>query len=135
MAYDKKEIFDKAMNAIKENDLYFIEDVVAYLPCSKETFYQFFPLKSDESDALKEELERNKVKSKVGLRKDWRQGNNPTSQLALYRLIGSDEERRKLSTSYQEITGNDGQKLINSVTIEVVRTREEADESKDNSGR
>ena len=47
MAYDTKELKEKAEKAIKEHNLYFIEDVVAYLPCSKSTFYEHFPINSD----------------------------------------------------------------------------------------
>ena len=108
MAYDKDKIFQKAIDAIKKHKLLLIEEVVCYLPCSKETFYQFFPIKSDESDAIKEAMEENKTRVKVRIRNKWEDSDNPTTQMALYRLVGTDEERKKLSTSYQEITGDKG---------------------------
>jgi hypothetical protein len=43
MAYDKKKIYEQAEESIKKNNLFFIEDIVAFLPCSKPTFYDFFP--------------------------------------------------------------------------------------------
>lgn len=44
MAYKKKEIFEQAKKAITEHRLIFVEDVVAYLPCDKTTFYRLFPI-------------------------------------------------------------------------------------------
>jgi hypothetical protein len=54
MAYDKSKIYQQAEEAIKKNNLFFIEDIVAFLPCSKQTFYEFFPpVNSDELRHLK----------------------------------------------------------------------------------
>lgn len=125
MAYNKDKIFERSLSVIKEHNLYFIEDVVAYLPCSKETFYTFFPVESDKFDAIKDELEKNRVVSKVGIRKKWSDSDNTTQQLALYRLIGTDEERRKLSTSYNEVTGKDGKPLVSRINVSVVRNKED----------
>ena len=49
MAYDKGKIFEQAKEAIAKNNLFFIEDIVAFLPISKKTYYENFPLESDES--------------------------------------------------------------------------------------
>lgn len=40
MAYKTEELEKTAIKAIKEHKLYFIEDVIAFLPCSKPTFYE-----------------------------------------------------------------------------------------------
>lgn len=102
MAYKKKDLYQKAMTAIEENELLFIEDVIAYLPCSKSTFYEYFPAESDELDALKEKLNENRTVLKVDLRKKWKDSENPTLQLALYKLISTNQERKKLDTKYNE---------------------------------
>lgn len=126
MAYDKDKIFQQAIAAIEKHRLLLIEEVVCYLPCVKSTFYDLFPEKSNESNAIKEALEENKVNIKVKIRNKWENSDNPTSQMALYRLVGTDEERKKLSTSYQEISGNIDT-TVKTVKVNVVRTREEAD--------
>ena len=64
MAYKKKEIYEKAKIAIKDNNLFFIGDIVAWLPISKATLYEFFPLESDELNNLKNLLNINKIKTK-----------------------------------------------------------------------
>ena len=102
MAYDKAEILQIAIKAVEEHSLYFIEDVVAYVPCSRTTFYDFFPDKSDESDTIKAFLNENKIKMKVKLREKLSKGDKAAEILALYKLICSDEERKALQMVYSE---------------------------------
>lgn len=108
MAYDKKQIFDKAMTAIEENKLSFVADLISFLPCSLQTFYTFFPKDSEDLECLKTKLDENKVTLKRSLRKKWAESENATLQLALYKLCADDEERRRLATNYNEHTGKDG---------------------------
>jgi hypothetical protein len=102
MAYDKQVIFEQAKQAILENSLYFIEDIVAYLPISKKTYYEYFPVESDESNELKDLLSENKIKMKVKLRQKLSKGEKASEILALYKLICSDEERKALQMVYTE---------------------------------
>jgi hypothetical protein len=102
MAYDKNEIYNTAIKAAEENNLYFIEDVVAYLPCDKTTFYRLFPTESNEYNTIKDILTKNKVTQKVKMRKDWSDSENPTLQLALYKTICNDEEAHRLNGTKQE---------------------------------
>ena len=41
MAYDRKKIFEQSKEVIVKHKLFFIEDIVAFLPCDKTTFYKF----------------------------------------------------------------------------------------------
>lgn len=106
MAYDKKEIFEKSKQAIEKNKLFFIEDIVSFLPCSKPTFYDFFPPDSNELNELKELLEKNRVELKVSMRSKWYKSNAPALQMALMKLIATPEELKKLSMQYQESENN-----------------------------
>ncbi len=36
--YDKNKLYEQSKEAIEKNNLFFIEDIVAWLPCSKATF-------------------------------------------------------------------------------------------------
>jgi len=103
MAYDKLEIFKKAKEVTVKNKLFFIEDIVAFLPCDKTTFYRFFPTDCNEYNTLKELLEVNRVELKVSMRSKWYKSNAPVLQLSLYKMIATDEERKLLSTTYSEI--------------------------------
>jgi hypothetical protein len=102
MAYKTKELFKEAIKVIKEKKLFFIEDVVSFLPCAKPTFYEHFPIDSNEMNAIKVELEKNRTAIKTSMRNKWYNSSNPTLQIALMKLICTDEERKKISNNYIE---------------------------------
>lgn len=104
MAYDRKKIFEQAKEVIVKNKLFFIEDIVAFLPCAKQTFYDFFPVDSDELDELKELLNQNRTELKVSMRSKWYKSNAPALQMALMKLIATPEELKKLSMQYNDHT-------------------------------
>ena len=94
MAYKTAELEKQALTAIKKHKLIFIEEVASFLPCDKTTFYNH---KLHEFDTLKSALLANKVNMKAGLRKKWYAGDNATTQIALYKLIGTNEEADRLN--------------------------------------
>ena len=107
MKYDRKEIFELAKAVVVEHNLYFVDDVIAYLPCSKSTFYDSFPDGSEELDDIKRLLNINRVKIKVDLRKKWNESDNATLQMGLYKLIATDDERKKLSMTHNQADVSD----------------------------
>ena len=124
MAFKTEELYIKAEIAITENNLFFVEDIVAFLPCSKPTFYDHFPLDSNELNNLKELLEDNRVAQKVKLRKKWGDTDNATLSLALYKLTGTSEERKRLSQTHHDLT-SDGNKIQTPPAIVFVDTDED----------
>ena len=106
MAYDRKKIFEQAKEVIVKHKLFFIEDIVAFLPIAKKTFYEYFPVDSNESNELKELLEQNRTELKVSMRSKWYKSNAPALQMALMKLICTDEERKKLAMQYSENLSN-----------------------------
>jgi len=102
MAYDRKKIFEQAKEVITKHKLFFVEDIVAFLPISKKTFYEFFPLESNESNDLKELLEQNRTELKVSMRSKWYKSNAPALQMALMKLIATPAELKKLAMNYTE---------------------------------
>ena len=96
MAYDRNKIFKQAQNVIREHNLFFIDDIVAWLPISKPTFYEFFPLESNELNELKRMLEDNKVRMKTSIRAKLYKGKG-ADLIALYKMICSDEERKAIA--------------------------------------
>jgi hypothetical protein len=106
MAYDRKKIFEQAKEVTVKNKLFFIEDIVAFLPCSKNYFYDHFPPDSNEYDELKGLLETNRTELKVSMRSKWYKSNAPALQMALMKLIANEDELRKLSITYidQEVS-------------------------------
>jgi hypothetical protein len=102
MAYDKTKIFEQAKEVIVKHKLFFIEDIVAFLPCSKNYFYDHFPPDSNEYDELKGLLETNRIELKVSMRSKWYKSNAPALQMALMKLIATPEELKKLSMQFIE---------------------------------
>jgi len=112
MAYDKQKIFEQAKEMIVKHKLFFIEDIVAFLPISKPTFYEYFNIDSNEFNDLKGLLETNRTELKVSMRSKWYKSNAPALQMALMKLICNDEERRMLSMQHNDITTN-GKEISN----------------------
>jgi hypothetical protein len=102
MAYDRIKIYNQALELIEKKKLFFIEDVVTLLPCNKTTFYDFFKIDSNELNTIKEALDKNKIDVKNGLRNKWYNGNNPLTQMALYKLIGTEEEYHRIASTKTE---------------------------------
>ncbi len=103
MAYNRKKIFEQAKEAIEKNNLFFVEDVVAWLPISKPTFYEFFPVESNELNTIKDLLNINKTKTKSAIRAKLFKSDKAGELLALYRLICTPEEHRLLNQNYIEM--------------------------------
>jgi hypothetical protein len=102
MAYDKQKIFEQAKEMIVKNKLFFIEDIVAFIPISKPTFYDYFKIDSNELNELKGLLEINRTTLKVSMRSKWYTSNAPALQMALMKLIATPEELKKLSMTFVE---------------------------------
>ena len=100
MAYDRVKIFEQAKEMIVKHDLFFVEDIVAFLPCAKPTFYDFFPPDSNELNELKDLLETNRTTKKVSMRSKWYDSEAPALQMGLYKLLSTDDELRKLSMTH-----------------------------------
>lgn len=99
MAYDRNKVFEQAKEVIVKNKLFFIDDICAFLPISRTTFYDW---QFDKSDELKALLETNRVTLKVSMRSKWYTSNAPALQMALMKLIATPEELKKLSMQYIE---------------------------------
>jgi hypothetical protein len=102
MAYDKTKIFEQAKEMIVKNKLFFVEDIVAFLPIAKKTFYEYYPIGSNECNELKGLLEINRTTLKVSMRSKWYTSNAPALQMALMKLIATPEELKKLSMTFVE---------------------------------
>jgi hypothetical protein len=102
MAYNKEKLYNQAIKVATEKNLFWIEDIVAFLPCAKPTFYDHFPPESNELNNLKDILENNKIKTKASIRAKLYKSDKAAELLALYRLIATPEEHRLLNQSYVE---------------------------------
>lgn len=105
--YDKNKIYKQAIEISKEENIYFVQDIVDSLCIAKSTFYDFFPDNSNELDNIKANLYLNRINEKKSLRRKLSKGSG-SELIALYKLIGNDDERKALSTNWNENqnTGN-----------------------------
>jgi hypothetical protein len=118
MAYDRIKIFEQAKEMIVKHKLFFVEDIVAFLPISKTTFYEFFPIDSHETNELKDLLETNRTELKVSMRSKWYKSNAPALQMALMKLIASPEELRKLAMNH--VVSEEAEKpIFNGINLDV----------------
>lgn len=124
MAYKTEELEKKSLEAIDKHKLFFIEDIVAYLPCDKSTFYNH---KLHELDTIKDALEKNKVEIKTSMRSKWYKSDNPTLQMGLYKLIGTEQEAERLGTTLKHQGSMDLSVIFNEV--KTYDTNEETDQS------
>lgn len=126
MAYKKKDLFELAVKAIEKHEPLFIEDLISFLPCVKSTFYDHFPNDSNESNQLKELIEKKKISQKSELRKNWKDSEAaPALQLALYKLLANQNEHRALQMAYQDHT-TQGEK-INIISLGSGKKPDESD--------
>lgn len=118
--YIKNKIFEQAKKLANEKKLLFVQDIIDFLPLSKPTFYNYFPVGSNEFNELNKILDENKVAIKTSLRAKWYQSDNATLQMALYKLTSNAEEHKKLQQNYIDHTSKDDK--IDSNKIEIVFT-------------
>lgn len=106
MAYDKDELFRKAKELVKSKRLFFQQDIMDYLGISENAFTRCFPKGSDERRELEGMLQFNKAVTKNGLRHKWYESDGASQSIALYKLLATDDERKRLSQTYTDITSN-----------------------------
>jgi len=97
----RDEYIEKLLEAIDNYKLFFVTDIPTYVGISTTRFYQ---LELEKVEAIKEALEKNKVDVKVGLRKKWWESDSTVAQLLLFKLVASDDERKRVSQQYSDIT-------------------------------
>lgn len=97
MAYKTSDLYKKALLEIEKKNLIFISDVIDVLGISKDTFYNHFPTESDESDAIKEAIQKKRIEMKSSIRSKLYGSNSSTALIALYKLLATDEELARLN--------------------------------------
>lgn len=100
MAYKKANLEKQSLTAIKKHTLKFVSHLVAFLPCSSSTFYD---LELEKSESIKKALEENRTNAKVKALHRWEHSENPTLEIAFYKLIGDEDECERLNGSRQKI--------------------------------
>lgn len=119
MAYSKAKLEKQALDAIKAHNIKFVSHLTAFLPCSHSTFYD---LNLDKSDNIKKAIENNRTSAKVKALNRWELSENPTLEIAFYKLIGDEAEVDRLTGSKQKLehSNPDGTPLTSTIIIQGV---------------
>lgn len=115
---DSKELKKQALKAAQEHNLYFVRHVCAYIGIATSTFYSYFPSGSSAYKEIEALLMKNRTETLTSQLTDWKKSEHPTLQLALAKVIGDDEIRRRLSYNYQDGPPQPG------VTVNVLQASE-----------
>ncbi|MCP4336256.1 MAG: hypothetical protein GY679_00175 [Mycoplasma sp.] len=108
MAYTKQQkesIFKEIVKAIKGNKLKHFSYIGNFIEPDVKTLERWGWKTNDECPeclTIKSELAFNKISSKIKLINKWEDSDNPTLQIAAFKLIATDEEQKALSTNYQQ---------------------------------
>ena len=95
MAYDREEIYQLALRKIVEEECVTESELKLCLPICHQTWYDWG---FDKSDEIKRLIREEKVKIKKKMRRNWRNSDNPTLQIAEFKLISDDDELERLNT-------------------------------------
>lgn len=109
--YNAEDLEKQAVALIEAHGLVFIDDVCAYLPCSRKTFYD---KDLDKSHNIKDALHKVRSSKKVALRKNWEESQNATLQMGLYKLLATPEELAALSMQHIDVKSG-GEKLTGGI--------------------
>lgn len=117
MEWNTKKLLEKALEEIEKDDnILFIEDVVAACGVSKKTFYKYIVKDSEEYREIWDKIQENRIEVKKYIRLKLRLSGKAAELLSLYRMICTDEERRAINQQYVEMSGQ----MDNKVQIEFV---------------
>ena len=131
MAEDKEKTIQAAIGAIEKYGLIFQEELWPFLHIVRSTFFEW---NLHKSDTIRDALNNNKIKTKVGLRKKMYDSSNTSDRAMLYKLCGTQEERDILNNKHiVEIKRKEGdditdeEKLVAMEAIEELRRRNETE--------
>ena len=109
--YTDDDLIEISVKAVEKHKLFFIQDIIAYLPIGSSQFYN---RNLEKSETIKEAMNEQRTLLKVSMRSKWYISKNATLQMGLMKLIATDEERIKLSQTFKDIT-TQGEKITDDI--------------------
>jgi hypothetical protein len=106
------------LEIIRKNKVMFISHIFGYYgQISRQYFYQ---IGLDKSDEIKKAIADNRAKATGFMINKWIASDNPTLQVCAYKILCSDDERKRLSKDYVEVTGKNGKDLVPKIEVEII---------------
>ena len=103
MAYKTEYLYDLSMEAVTSYKPINITELIKYLPCAESTWREHFPLESEGYKKITQAIHLECVKIKSSIRAKWYQKGSGPESIALYKLLGTEDEVHRLNGSRQEI--------------------------------
>jgi len=97
-----KQYEEEILEVIEKHKICRVEHIFGLYGGLRKT--QFYNLKLNESNAIKEAIEKNRIKATTYLLNKWIVSDNPTLQIAAMRLVCSKEEHMLLNQQYIDHT-------------------------------
>lgn len=108
MRRTQKPTLEKVLEIIKNNrNIVYLQDICATIGCCKMSFYNWFPPGTDEYEEITALLDENKTSIKYVIRDKLLECKSPVALIALYRLLGTTEERNALNNKPAEESKDD----------------------------
>jgi hypothetical protein len=111
------------LECVDQNGIFSAKMIFAFY--SGISYSQFYELNLNKSDTLKKALNNNKNRTKHSMLLEWRKSENATLQIALFKILATNKELKKLAMVYSD------QKVDLKVTgikpIEWVKTKDVED--------
>ena len=95
MAYDRDELKRQALEIIDREEITTFNEIHLYMKAHRATLYTH---ELDKDDDIKKAIEEQKVAIKKKMRRNWRNSDNATLQIAEFKLLSSDDELARLNT-------------------------------------
>jgi hypothetical protein len=93
--YDKDELVKKALDIIVKEDVTCLAELWLCMGISQTTGYKYG---LDDLEEIKKAIDQQKTALKKKMRRNWRNSDNATLQIAEFKLLSSDDELARLNT-------------------------------------
>lgn len=117
---DKEELIQKALKVIKKQDLTFVAEISKALGVARKTLYN---KKITEDERIIDAIEDNKMSVVKKLKDKWMHSDNPTLQIALMKMVCSDEIADRINGTKQKIEAN--LNTPSDIRVNIVKIRKE----------
>lgn len=98
--FDPDQVYEEAKEQVKRINPLFLDEIFQFTSFGKTTFYKYFPDNSNGTNELQGIIKQNQIAMKSSIRKRWYESDDFKKHIALYKLIGKDEERQRLQQQY-----------------------------------
>ena len=103
--YKTKKYENEIVSVILKYNIMTICDIFAFYNGIKSS--QFYNLVLEKSESIKKAIDNNKIKTKHSIKSTMFKSGNPTMLIALYKLIGTEDEVHRLNGTRMENKNTD----------------------------